>query len=291
MKPLRALDVIHAVGAAGRAVSAALDSRQARIEPHMLNSAGSVAAEWYVEALWHYLSKRRFLQGVSAIDVEFEQPATPADKHVLFSLPQPEADDLVMGFHVLRLPARGKRKVPVPVARIRIHRASRRRLAADAPDAPHHPYGLEIRERHLNHAKQVSWHTMVAMTMDVARRGAQFADAVGGERPDATRLYVVPRFSFTPLADAAAQPNLFVYPEFALDQPWAAGRTSMSARVTIWAVAYDDPWPLASSVVTVVRTTLASGVRRPVDEHGDTAQKSARRSRSGDQLLTVGPRS
>ena len=103
MKPLRAVDVIHAVGVAGRAVSAALDSRRARILPHMLNSAGSVAAEWYVEALWHYLSKQSLLQGVSAIEVEFEQPATLADRQVFFSLPRPEADDLVMAFHVLRV--------------------------------------------------------------------------------------------------------------------------------------------------------------------------------------------
>jgi len=277
MKPLRAVDVIHAVGVAGRAVSAALDSRSARITSDMLNSAGSVAAEWYVEALWHYLSKRSLLQGVSAIDVEFEQPAALADRQVFFSLPRPEADDLVMGFHVLRLPTGAKSKVPVPVARIRIHRARHRRLAAGAPDPPHHPYGIEIRARHLNHAKQVSWHTMVAMMMDVARRGAQFADTAAQERFDATRLYVVPGFSFTPLADAAAQSNLFVYPEFSLEKPWATGRTSTSARVTIWAVAYEDPWPLASSLVTVVRTSLVAGARRPVDERGTTGQKASRR--------------
>ena len=151
----------------------------------MLNSAGSVGAEWYVEALWHYLSKQSLLQGVSAIEVEFEQPATLADRQLVFSLPRPEADDLVMAFHVLRAPAGGG-KVPVPVATIRIHRVRRRRLAADAPDPPHHPYGIEIRARHLNHARQVSWHTMVALTMDVARRGAQFADtAARAIRPDA----------------------------------------------------------------------------------------------------------
>ncbi|HEY6509761.1 MAG TPA: hypothetical protein VIY56_17180, partial [Vicinamibacterales bacterium] len=229
----------------------------------MLNSAGSVGAEWYVEALWHYLSKRKLLQGVSSVDVEFEQPAIPADGQVVFSLPHPEAEDLVMVFHVLRVPSIGGPKVPVPVARIRVHRARRRRLTAGAPDAPHHPYGIEIRERHLNQARQVSWHTMVAMTMDVARRGAQFADKAASDRADPTRQYVVPRFAFTPLADAAAQPNLFVYPDFSLEQPWVAGRTSTAARVTIWAVAHDDPWPLASSVVTVVRTSLMGGVRRP----------------------------
>ncbi len=279
MKPLRAADVIHAVGVAGRAVSAALDTRRVSIAPHMLNSAGSVGAEWYVEALWHYLSKRSLLQGVSAIDVEFAQPATVADKHLVFSLPQPEADALLMSFHVLRAPASGERKVPVPVARIKVHRARRRRIASEAPDAPRHPYGIEIRERHLNHARQVSWHTMVATMMDVARRGAQFADATASELLDPTRLWVVPRFSFTPLADAAAQPNLFVYPEFALEQPWAPGRTSASVRVTIWAVAFEDPWPLASTVVTVVRTSLVEGVRKPVDERGVTAQKASRPAR------------
>jgi len=278
MKPLRAVDVIHAVGVAGRAVTAALDSRRARILPHMLNSAGSVGAEWYVEALWHYLSKQSLLQGVSAIEVEFEQPATLADRQLFFSLPRPEADNLVMAFHVLREPASRGRKVPVPVARIRIHRARRRRLAADAPDPPNHPYGIEVRARHLNHAKQVSWHTMVALTMDVARRGAQFADSGVHERFDPTRLYVVPRFTFTPLADAAAQANLFVYPEFSFEQAWVAGRTSASARVIVWAVAHEDPWPLASSEVTVVRTSVVAGVRRPVDERGATAQKGSRRT-------------
>ena len=119
---------------------------------------------------------------------------------------------------------------------------------------------------------------MVSMTMDVARRGSQFADSAAYDRFDATRQYVVPRFSFAPLADAADQPNLFVYPEFSLTQPWAAGRTSAAARVTIWAVAHEDPWPLASSVVTVVRTTLDAGVRRPVDERGALSQKGSRRT-------------
>jgi hypothetical protein len=121
---------------------------------------------------------------------------------------------------------------------------------------------------------------MVALSMDVARRGAQFADTAANERLDATRLYVVPGFTFTPLADAAAQANLFVYPEFSLEEPWSAGRTSVSARVVVWAVAYEDPWPLASSVVTVVRTNLVAGVRRPVDERGATvpaARSSSRR--------------
>ncbi len=275
MKPLRAVDVIHAVGVAGRAV---LDSRRARILPHMLNSAGSVAAEWYVESLWHYLSKRSLLQGVSAIDVEFEQPAMLADRQVFFSLPRPEADDLVMDFHVLRQPASGGRKAPVPVARIRIHRARRRRLPADVPDPPHHPYGIEVRARHLNEAKQVSWHTIISMAMDVARRGAQFADSAVYEQFDPTRLYVVPRFTFTPLAHAAAQANLFVYPEFSLEQPWVPGRTSASARVIIWAVAQEDPWPLASTEVTVVRTSLVGGVRKAVDERGATAPKGSRRT-------------
>jgi hypothetical protein len=275
MKPLRAVDVIHAVGVAGRAV---LDSRRARILPHMLNSAGTVAAEWYVESLWHYLSKGSLLQGVSAIDVEFEQPATLGDRQVFFSLPRPEGDNLVMAFHVLREPASGGRKVRVAVAHLSIHRVKRRRLPAEAPEPPHHPYGIEIRARHLNHAKQVSWHTIISMAMDVARRGAQFADAAADERFDPTRLYVVPRFTFTPLAHAAAQSNLFVYPEFSLEQAWVPGRTSTSARVVIWAVAHEDPWPLASTEVTVVRTSLLAGVRRPVDERGATTQKGSRRT-------------
>jgi hypothetical protein len=278
MKPLRAVDVIRAVGVAGRAVNAALDTRRVTIASDMLNSAGSVAAEWYVESLWHYLSKRKLLQGVSAVDVEFERPATLGDRQILFSLPHPEADDLVMAFHVMRPPAMGGRKVPVPVARMRIRRTRRRRLAAEAPDPPQHPYGIEIRARHLSEANRVSWHTIVAMTMDVARRGAQFADTASHERPDATRQYVVPGFTFTPLADAAAQANLFVYPEFSLEQPWEPGRTSAAARVIIWAVAHEDPWPLASSVVTVVRTSLVGGVRRPVDERGTVAEKRPKRA-------------
>ena len=168
---------------------------------------------------------------------------------------------------------RSPSRVAVPVATLRVHRARRRSLAADAPDPPLHPFGIEVRERHLNHLHQVSWHTMVAMTMDVARRGSQLADGAAAEHIDPTRQYVVPRFSFTPLADAAAQPNLFVYPDFSLPQAWASGRTSVSARVTIWAVAHEDPWPLVSSVVTVVRTAMVAGTRRPVDEAGALVQK------------------
>jgi hypothetical protein len=33
-------------------------------------------------------------------------------------------------------------------------------------------------------------------------------------------------------------------------------------------VANEAPWPIAESVVTVVRTSLVDGVRRPVDENG-----------------------
>lgn len=256
-----------------RAVSAALDKRKVKITPDMLNSAGSVGAEWYVEALWHYLSKRSQLQGISAVDVEFGNPARPADRELVFSLPKAQADDFVMGFHVLRAGTVRPSRVAVPVATARVHRARRRSLAAEAPDPPLHPFGIEIRERHLNHLRQVSWHTMVAMTMDVARRGSQLADGAAAEHFDPTRQYVVPRFSFTPLADAAAQPNLFVYPDFSLPQTWANGRTSVSARVTIWAVAHEDPWPLVSSVVTVVRTAVVAGTRRPVDEAGAAVQK------------------
>jgi hypothetical protein len=117
---------------------------------------------------------------------------------------------------------------------------------------------------------------MVSVIMDVARRGAQFADETQYERFDADLQYIVPRFTFTPLAEAAAQHNLFIYPEFALEQPWAKGKTSAAARVTFWAVANDEPWPVVSSVVTVVRTTLINGVRRPVDETGEPVSKSSR---------------
>ena len=133
MKPLRAGDVMRVVGAAGRAVSAALDTRRKPIVSHMLNSAGSVSAEWYIEALWHYLAKRSLLTGVSGFDVEFKQPATLADQHLLFSLPHPEADDLVMDFFVLRKAEDAARKERVPVAHIKIHRGSRRRLQGDVP--------------------------------------------------------------------------------------------------------------------------------------------------------------
>ena len=120
----------------------------------------------------------------------------------------------------------------------------------------------------------MSWYTLVAVIMDVARRGMQFVDP-RDDRLDPHLLYVVPRFSFTPLAAAAAQDNLFVYPQFEIEQPWAPGKTSASARVTYWAAANDAPWPLVESVVTVVRTSVVNGVRRPIDEHGKPIAKSA----------------
>ncbi len=267
MKRLRAEDVKRAVGAAGRAISAVLDTRHKPILPDMLNSAGSVSAEWYIETLWHYLAKRDLLHGVSSFDVEFQQPARLADKQLHFALPHPEADDLVMDFHVLRTREGEKKPEPVPVARIAIHRGTHRRRHGVAPDPPWHPYGIEIRRRNLNAAGEVSWYTLVSVTMDVARRGAQFADP-RIDTIDLDLLYIVPRFSFTPLGVAAAQRNLFIYPEFALDRPWAKGKTSTSARVTYWAVANEAPWPIAESVVTIVRTSLVDGVRRPVDETG-----------------------
>jgi hypothetical protein len=262
MKPLRAADVRRAVGAA---LSAALDTRHKPIVSDMLNSAGSVSAEWYIETLWHYLAKKSLLQGVSSFDVEFRQPARLADKQLHFVLPHPEADDLVMDFHVMRTPPGQKKSEKVPVARIAIHRGTRRRRHGVAPDPPVHPYGIEVRTRHLNALKHVSWYTLVGVIMDVARRGLQFEDERADQFDDHL-LYIVPRFSFTPLADAAIRPNLFVYPEFAVETPWARGKTSAAARVTYWAVANDVPWPIAESVVTVVRTTMVDGVRRPVDE-------------------------
>lgn len=267
MKRLRAADVKRAVGAAGRAITAVLDMRHKPIVPDMLNSAGSVSAEWYIETLWHYLAKRELLQGVSGLDVEFKQPARLADKQLHFALPYPEADHLVMDFQVMRTPDGGKKPETVPVAHIAIHRGTHRRRHGVAPEPPAHPYGIEIRRRNLNAARQVSWYTLVSVMMDVARRGAQFADA-RIDQVDSHLLYVVPRFSFTPLGVAAAQDNLFIYPEFTLERPWARGKTSATARVVYWAVANEAPWPIAESVVTVVRTSLINGVRRPVDEDG-----------------------
>jgi hypothetical protein len=275
MKPLRAADVRRVVDAAGRAITAALDMRHKPIVSDMLNSAGSVSAEWYIETLWHDLAKRALLQGVSSFDVEFRQPARLADKQIHFSLPHPEADDLVMDFHVIRVPPEGKKPEKVPVARIAIHRGTRRRRHGVAPDPPTHPYGIEVRTRHLNATRQVSWYTLVAVIMDVARRGAQFADD-RIDREDDTLLYIVPRFTFTPLVDATLRHNLFVYPEFAMAQRWAKGRTSATARVTFWAVANAAPWPIAESIVTVVRTSLVDGVRRPVDENGEFVSKGGK---------------
>ena len=74
----------------------------------------------------------------------------------------------------------------------------------------------------LNSARQVSWYTLVAVIMDVARRGLQFVDPAQ-DLLDPHLLYIVPRFTFTPLAAAAAQNNLFVYPQFELDKTRAVG--------------------------------------------------------------------
>ncbi len=275
MKPLRAADVKRAVDAAGRAITAVLETRRKAIEPDMLNSAGSVSAEWYIETLWQYLAKGEMLKGVSSFDVEFSQPAKLTDKQLHFAVPHPDADDLVMNFNVIRPHDVEPRARTVPVASIRIHRGQHRRRHGVAPDPPMHPYGIEVRRRHLNPRSQVSWYTMVSVTMDVARRGAQFADP-RMDREDPSLLYVVPRFSFTPLADAAAQENLFVYPEFSMEQPWATGHTSARARVLFWAVANEAPWPIAESLVTVVRTSVIDAVRRPVDENGKPSAKTKR---------------
>ena len=268
MKRLRAEDVRRVVGAAGEALTAVLETRTKLIEPSMLNSAGSVSAEWYVETLWHYLFKKDLLQGASSLEVEFRQPALLSDRQLHFALPHPDANDLVMAFHVMRRPAGAKRAEKVAVASIRVDRKTHRRRHGVSPEAPYHPYGIEVRRRHLNSRGRVSWHTMVSVIMDVARRGAQFADP-RIDRFDPALLYIVPRFTFTPLGDAVAQDNLFIYPEFALDQPWQPGKTSATARVTYWAVANDTPWPISESLVTVVRTSLVDGVRRPVDERGE----------------------
>jgi len=284
MKRLQARAVRQVVGAAGQALSAALDTRTKAIDPGMLNSAGSVSAEWYVETLWHYLFKRSLLEGVSSLDVVFKQPARQADKQLYFTLPRPQAGDIVMDFQVRRSGS-SARPDKVPVAQIIVHRHPRRRRPGIAPDPPLHPYGIEVRRRHLNSARRVSWHTMVAATMDVARRGAQFTDP-RADRLDRTLLYVVPRFTFTPLGDALAQDNLFIYPEFAVAQPWKPGRTSTVARVTFWAVAHEAPWPLAESLVTVVRTSGGGGgERRPVDEQG----RAVERPPANSGAVTEGP--
>ena len=264
----RADNVKRAVGAAGRAISAALDIRRKTITPDMLNSTGSVSAEWYLETLWYYLAKRSLLRGVSSFDVEFKEPARLSDKQLLFELPHPEANDLLMDFHVLRRAVGGKTSKKVSVAHIAIHRGQWRRRHGAAPDAPLHPYGIEVRARHLTPSRHVSWYTLVAMTMDVARRGVQIADDRLDPVDWGSLLYIVPRFSFTRLADAAVCDNLFVYPQFALERPWTTGKSSCTARVTIWAVANDAPWPVVESVVTVVRTRSADGMRRPVAETG-----------------------
>lgn len=267
MKRLRAADVRRVVGAAGEALTAVLETRTKVIEPVMLNSAGSVSAEWYVETLWHYLFKKDLLQGASSLEVEFRQPALLSDTQLHFALPHPEADEIVMAFHVVRRSPGATRAEKVPVASIRVNRNPRRRRPGVSPEPPYHPYGIEVRRRHLNSRGRVSWHTMVAVIMDVARRGAQFADP-RIDRYDPALLYIVPRFTFTPLGDAVAQDNLFIYPEFELERPWATGKTSAVARVTYWAVANDTPWPMSESLVTVVRTSLVDGVRRPVDDQG-----------------------
>lgn len=281
MKRLQAKTVRRVVGAAGHALSAALETRTKVIEPGMLNSAGSVSAEWYVETLWHYLYKRSLLDGVSSLEVVFKQPARVSDQQLHFALPHSEAGTLLMEFHVRRRGAKGAGSEKIPVAQITVHRQARRRRPGVAPDPPLHPYGIEVRRRHLNSARRVSWHTMVASIMDVARRGAQFTDPRVGPL-DPTLLYIVPRFTLTPLGDALAQDNLFIYPEFAVGQPWQPGKTSSTARVTFWAVAHEAPWPIAESVVTVVRTSLVDGARRPVDEQGRVVERPApARERSG----------
>jgi hypothetical protein len=284
MRRLQAKDVRRVVGAAGQALSAALDTRSKVIDASMLNSAGSVSAEWYVETLWHYLFKRKMLDGLSSLDVVFKQPARLSDTQLYFALPHPEAEHVVMEFHVRRRAAGSGKTERIPVAQITVQRQPRRRRPGVAPDPPVHPYGIEVRRRHLNSARRVSWHTMVGVIMDVARRGAQFTDP-RVDRLDRTLLYIVPRFTFTPLGDAIAQENLFIYPEFATAQPWAPGKTSSTARVTFWAVAHEAPWPIAESVVTVVRTSLVDGVRRPVDEEGRALTKATGAARSTEAAL------
>jgi hypothetical protein len=268
--PPKPRDVVtRVVGAAERVLKTVLETRHTRIVPEMLNSAGSVSAEWYLETAWHYLWKQQMLEGISSFDVAFKQPARLEDKELHYALPHPESTDLVMDFEVRRKVPGSKELAHVPVGHIVIHRTKWRRRRGVAPEPPAHPYGIEVRRRHLNSNGDVSWYTLVSVIMDVARRGAQFSDP-RDDRYDANLLYIVPSFSFAPLARANAEPNLFIYPEFALDQPWVSGKSSAVARVVYWAVANDFPKPIAESLVTVVRTSLIDGARRAVDEHGRT---------------------
>jgi hypothetical protein len=275
MKTLRAADVRRAVDAAGRAITAALDMRHKPIVSDMLNSAGSVSAEWYIETLWHYLAKRALLAGVSSFDVEFRQPARLADKQIHFSLPHPEADDLVMDFHVMRVPPGAKKSEKVPVARIAIHRGTRRRRHGVAPEPPAHPYGIEVRTRHLNAARQVSWvhprrrhHGRGPARRAVRRRPHRSRRRHTALHRAALHLHAARR------RGAARQPLRLsrVCDGAALGE----GRTSATARVTFWAVANAAPWPIAESVVTVVRTSVVDGARRPVDENGDVVSKGGK---------------
>ena len=259
------------VGAAGQALSAALDTRSKAIEPGMLNSAGSVSAEWYVETLWHYLFKRSLLEGVSSLDVVFKQPARQADQQLHFALPHPEAGDIVMDFHVRRRGA-SARPDKVPVAQITVHRQARRRRPGIAPDPPLHPYGIEVRRRHLNSARRVSWHTMVAAIMDVARRGAQFTDP-RADPLDRTLLYVVPRFTFTPLGDALA-------PGQPVHLPGVRGGAAVEARQDVDHGAGHLLGRGARSAVAHRGEPGHRGpdqrrgdARRPVDEHGRVVER------------------
>ncbi len=173
MKPLRAAEVRRASGGRrghhGRARHPAQDHRLQHAQLRRQRQRGVV-----IETLWHYLAKRSLLQGVSSIDLEFKQPARLTDRQLHFGLPRLEGDALVMRFDVLRRTPGVKRPERVPVALITVQRRQRRRRAGVAPEPPLHPYGIEVRRRHLNSAGSVSWHTLVAMSMDVARRGAQF---------------------------------------------------------------------------------------------------------------------
>ena len=57
----------RAVDAAGKALGPRSTRGTRPSSPEMLNSAGSVSAEWYIETLWHYLHKRSLLQGVQQL--------------------------------------------------------------------------------------------------------------------------------------------------------------------------------------------------------------------------------
>ena len=275
MKPLRAVDVIHAVGVAGRAVR---HSTPARPHPsHMLNSAGQcrrrvvcrIPLALPVEALAAARCERHRCRvraaGNACRPAGVLLAAAARSRRSRDGLPR-------------AAPAAGwPSKAPVPVARIRIHRARQRRLPADVPDPPHHPYGIEVRARHLNEAKQVSWHTIISMAMDVARRGAQFADtpSTSNSTHAAVRGAGILVHAAGPRGGSGQPVRL----------PRVLARTALGARQDVHSRAGDRSGlsprrPMAAGFEPCHRGPHQSrgGVRTAVDERGATAPKGSRRT-------------